>query len=407
MLRTAGLHSGCNTLRFVYTPPPKEPVVGVGLGKKPIIAMPSAASSTTTAYFIDTKLYVWDATDKVVVTDIDGTLTTTDLMGHIKTVRLANYQYAHKGACGFFSSLAEYGFKVYYLTARPITWMNETRAFLDNVRQDGMALPPGPICCSTHHTAEKLVRSLFGIEYADRIKTRFLNGLHDVFARAGRDYTRFGRPLIAGFGNSRTDARAYKNAHIPFRFNINKKSVMTMEVEAAKVSGAPKGNSNGRGSTAGSSGGGGIKSPRHRRRSANNRHRPRAVQRLKLGEWNVLQDTDAFLGHNAYDMTASDLEKCRATCERMGCGGFVVWNNRAYFRKQSPGRCFEARRRLAKAQFHLAPLFESEIDDINNRYSKDGEGALVLTEESQSDVQEQGSEAVSYTHLTLPTIYSV
>jgi hypothetical protein len=426
-LRGVDFQDGCNTLRFVYTPPPPEsngvvPGASVGLGKRP------TGPSTTTAYFIECKLYVWQPTDKVVVTDIDGTLTTTDFMGHIKTVRLANYQYAHKGACGFFSSLAGYGFKVYYLTARPITWINETRAFLANVRQDGMALPPGPVCCSTHHTAEKLVRSLFGIEYSDRIKTRFLNALHDVFARSGRDYTRYGRPLIAGFGNSRTDACAYKNAHIPFRFNINKKSVMTMEVEAAKVSGSGRssrdraasggskhGGGGGSGSKlrdglsnggpAGSSRSGSLDHAEGEARAAsnnnNNHHhhpssasRRRSVQRLKLSEWNVLQDTDAFFGCNAYDMSASDIEKCRLTCERMGFGGFAVFNGRAYFRKQSPASCFEARRRLARCSFHLAPLFESEIEDINSRYARDGE-ALVLTEESQSDAQSEseGSDA--------------
>eukprot|EP00750_Incisomonas_marina_P002269 INCI12181.1.p1 GENE.INCI12181.1~~INCI12181.1.p1 ORF type:complete len:954 (+),score=180.05 INCI12181.1:66-2927(+) len=421
MLRDLDLQDGCNTLRFVYTPPQSSDALSglsLGIGKKAPAGPGSVGPpSPTIAYYVDAKLYMWEVTDKVVVTDIDGTLTTTDLMGHIKTVRLANYQYAHKGACGFFSSLAEYGFKVYYLTARPITWMNETRAFLANVRQDSMALPEGPICCSTHHTAEKLVRSLFGIEYADRIKTRFLNGLHDVFARAGRDYTRYGRPLIAGFGNSKTDTRAYKNAHIPFRFNINKKSVMTMEVEAAKVSGSPRSrartlraNSARREKHAGSKRGSGknrkakkgavrkaILSHRNMqhakassKRSERSAQRTAQRQRLKLGVWNVLEDTDAFLGHNAYDMSATDLEKCRSTCERMGFGGFAVWNNRAYFRKQSPGRCFEARRRIARAQFHLAPLYESELQDINAKYY-DGD-ALVLTEESQSDVQEQGSE---------------
>lgn len=369
-LRGIEFKDGCNNLRFVYTPPSPEKSSSA---KQPAVV---------TSYFIHTKVYLWKASDKVVVTDIDGTLTTTDLMGHIKTVRLANYQYAHSGACGFFSSLSEYGFKVYFLTARPITWMNETRAFLANVRQDGMALPEGPICCSTHHTAEKLVRAMFGIEYADRIKTRFLNELHDVFARAGRDYTRYGRPLIAGFGNSRTDTRAYQNAHIPFRFNINKKSVLTMEVESARSRGQRVKNGRHIASK--------KQSPSKNKTSKSQRyvHR-RSVQRLKFGVWNVLKDTDSFLGQNAYEMPASDLEKCRATCERMGFGGFAVWNNRAYFRRQSPARCIEARRRVVKAQFHLAPLFESETHDITARYDSE---ALIMTEESQSDAQEQFSE---------------
>ena len=50
-------------------------------------------------------VFLWSVNDKVVVVDIDGTLTRSDVRGYVETVYLGRYDYVHEGAVSFFSSL--------------------------------------------------------------------------------------------------------------------------------------------------------------------------------------------------------------------------------------------------------------------------------------------------------------
>ena len=303
---------------------------------------------TKTRYVIEAKLFRWKVTDNVVVTDIDGTLTTSDIVGHIKTVRMSSYQYAHKGICGFFSSVDTAGLKILYLTARPITWMNETRAFLAKVTQDGyLFLPDAPVMCSIHHTKEKLFRTLFRVEYADKIKANYLHNLCEVFIRAGRQYRVSGRPLIAGFGNSKTDTRAYNAVQIPYTFNIDKKSIITFSTHEEDQQPASVA------ATAAASASAAV------------------VEVEDSTGWQKWENTNAFPDDSASEMPFHNLELCQQLCMQMDYGGFAVVRGRVFFRPYTAEQCTDARRRADGVTFYRAPC------------PARGETAVVLAEPSR------------------------
>jgi phosphatidate phosphatase PAH1 len=95
-------------------------------------------------------VHLWGAHDRVVVSDIDGTMTRSDVIGYIDTVQLRKYDYTHAGICRLYSHLAAtHEVRFVYLTSRPISMLEPTRAYIEGCRQQGQALPPGPIFTST------------------------------------------------------------------------------------------------------------------------------------------------------------------------------------------------------------------------------------------------------------------
>ena len=91
-------------------------------------------------------LFSWDLRTPVVVCDIDGTLTKSDVRGYMETVYLNRYTYVHQGAVKLIKSLEfDLNSNFMYLTTRPIEHQHETKSFLEGLEQDGFSLPRGPL----------------------------------------------------------------------------------------------------------------------------------------------------------------------------------------------------------------------------------------------------------------------
>jgi len=76
-------------------------------------------------------MWVYHVHDRIVVMDIDGTITRSDVKGYIETVYLNKYSHVHEGVVGFLNFLAvACNCKVLYLTARPLAVKKETLSFL-------------------------------------------------------------------------------------------------------------------------------------------------------------------------------------------------------------------------------------------------------------------------------------
>ena len=91
-------------------------------------------------------LFNWDLNTPVIVCDIDGTLTRSDVRGYVETVYFNTYSYVHQGAVKLVKSLeSDLNCNVMYLTTRPIEHQHETKSFLDGLEQDGTTLPRGPL----------------------------------------------------------------------------------------------------------------------------------------------------------------------------------------------------------------------------------------------------------------------
>ncbi|RHY94717.1 hypothetical protein DYB35_008218 [Aphanomyces astaci] len=156
--------------------------------------------------------YVWGPDDFAVIADLDGTITIDDVGGHIRTLRLGQYDYIHAGSCAFFSKLHAIGARIFYLTARPINWAGGSRMHLKEARQDSdQQLPPGP--------------------NPNVFKAGVLKQVTDAMKAAGR--TSEFPVFVAGFGNRPTDIMAYTEAGVDptCAFLIDPTSALTYAAE--------------------------------------------------------------------------------------------------------------------------------------------------------------------------------
>lgn len=56
--------------------------------------------------FLTSHIYVWSPKDKIIISDVDGTITKSDVLGHILP-RLGTSDWAHKGVAALYSKLSD------------------------------------------------------------------------------------------------------------------------------------------------------------------------------------------------------------------------------------------------------------------------------------------------------------
>jgi len=182
--------------------------------------------------YCESTLWVWRANDVVVVSDVDGTVTKSDVRGHWNTtvrqkIGLVHRGYAHEGLCALFDHIvASYTCRMLYLTARPLDLSVETRGYLETLEQGGRLLPSGPVVTDSTTYYGSLKREVLD-KTSHLFKTDYLLGVKSLFARAGRDVARSPVFMIA-FGNKDTDALAYEAVGVPkvLTFLIDARSVV-------------------------------------------------------------------------------------------------------------------------------------------------------------------------------------
>ncbi|KAF4318652.1 hypothetical protein BBO99_00001456 [Phytophthora kernoviae] len=152
-------------------------------------------------------LHLWGPNESVVVVDLDGTLTISDVEGHIRTLRLGQYDFLHAGACDFFTKLHELGMRIVYLTARPLDWASASRTHLENAVQQSIELPPGVLITNSTGLTGALFTEVVN-KTPHLFKIQVLNELQLTLIHAGRvtEHPVF----VAGFGNRPTDIVAYE-----------------------------------------------------------------------------------------------------------------------------------------------------------------------------------------------------
>ena len=103
--------------------------------------------SVTTAFQGTTRckchIFLWRHTDKVVISDIDGTITKSDVLGHILPV--IGRDWAQSGVAQLFTKIRDNGYRIMYLSARAIGQATITKDYLHSVKQGDVFLPDGPI----------------------------------------------------------------------------------------------------------------------------------------------------------------------------------------------------------------------------------------------------------------------
>lgn len=87
-------------------------------------------------------IYLWSSTAKVVISDIDGTITRSDMMGHV--LPMLGKDWSHSGVAQLFSTIRAHGYHLVYLTSRPIGQAQTTRNFINNLKQGLLSSPFSP-----------------------------------------------------------------------------------------------------------------------------------------------------------------------------------------------------------------------------------------------------------------------
>ncbi|KAI7904232.1 Lipin/Ned1/Smp2-domain-containing protein [Cokeromyces recurvatus] len=179
-LKNLNLKKGVNTITFSVT---------------------SAYQGTATCA---AKVFYWDYDIHVVISDIDGTITKSDTMGHLMT--MIGKDWTHPGVAQLYTDIANNGYHFIYLTSRAIGQADYTRDYLRKVLQNNYQLPDGPVIMSPDRLFTSFHREVI-MRKPEVFKMACLRDIQRLFG--GRD------PFYAGFGNRITDAISYRSVKVP------------------------------------------------------------------------------------------------------------------------------------------------------------------------------------------------
>ncbi|XP_036606887.1 phosphatidate phosphatase LPIN3 isoform X3 [Trichosurus vulpecula] len=139
-------------------------------------------------------IYLWNWYDKVVISDIDGTITKSDALGHI--LPQLGKDWTHQGIIKLYHKIHLNGYKFLYCSTRSIGMADLTRSYLQWVNEQGCALPKGPLLLTPSSLFSALHREM--IEKKPEVfKIACLTDIHHLFLPHRN-------PFFAGFGNRAT-----------------------------------------------------------------------------------------------------------------------------------------------------------------------------------------------------------
>lgn len=226
----------------------------------------SVTSSYSGVAMCTARIFLWDSTHRIVVSDIDGTITKSDALGHLYT--MIGRDWTHSGVAKLYTDVARNGYRIMYLTSRAIGQADSTRDYLRGINQGNFRLPDGPVIMSPDRLMASLHREvilrkpevfkmaclrdiarLFGADQRGSASaqiglpqkkdkevdnTASPNG-QDPLSIASTTSTNQNNqptPFYAGFGNRITDALSYRSVNIPSSriFTIDSNGEVKMEL---------------------------------------------------------------------------------------------------------------------------------------------------------------------------------
>ena len=172
--------------------------------------------SVTTAFQGTTRcrchIYLWHHSDKVVISDIDGTITKSDVLGHLLPV--IGRDWAQSGVAQLYTKIRNNGYQIMYLSARAIGQASITKDYLQSLKQGDVCLPEGPLFLNPDSLIHAFKREVID-RNPEEFKIRCLKDIQSLFHDKN--------PFFAGYGNRANDAYAYRAVGIPVSriFTIN------------------------------------------------------------------------------------------------------------------------------------------------------------------------------------------
>lgn len=183
---------------------------------------PNPISFTVNKSVCTASMYLWRQNTPIVISDIDGTITKSDVWGHVYNA--IGKDWTHPGVAKLYSDIVANGYNIFYLTSRSVGTIDGTRNYLNGIEQEGWKLPKGPVICSPDRTVAALRREVY-LRKPEVFKMKCLQDILSLFP--GRM-----NPFYAGFGNRFTDALSYRTVHIPSSriFTINSKGEVLLDL---------------------------------------------------------------------------------------------------------------------------------------------------------------------------------
>ena len=126
----------------------------------------------------------------MVISDIDGTITKSDVLGHIMPV--IGRDWAQSGVARLFSKIRGNGYHIMYLSARAIGQASMTKDYLELLRQGEVCLPDGPVFLNPESLIHAFKREVID-KNPEEFKIRCLKDIETLFG--GKN------PFFAGYGN--------------------------------------------------------------------------------------------------------------------------------------------------------------------------------------------------------------
>ncbi|XP_016135371.1 phosphatidate phosphatase LPIN1-like isoform X2 [Sinocyclocheilus grahami] len=173
-------------------------------------------------------LYLWNWDDKIVISDIDGTITRSDTLGHI--LPTLGKDWTHQGIARLYHKVSQNGYKFMYCSARAIGMADMTRGYLHWVNERGTMLPMGPVLLSPSSLFSAFHREVIE-KKPEKFKIECLTDIKNLFYPNTE-------PFYAAFGNRATDVYSYKEVGVPLNriFTVNPKGELIQEHAKTNIS---------------------------------------------------------------------------------------------------------------------------------------------------------------------------
>ncbi|XP_069813830.1 phosphatidate phosphatase LPIN2 isoform X2 [Dendropsophus ebraccatus] len=166
-------------------------------------------------------IYLWSWNDKIIISDIDGTITKSDALGQI--LPQLGKDWTHQGIAKLYHSIHENGYKFLYCSARAIGMADMTRGYLHWVNDRGTILPRGPLMLSPSSLFSAFHREVIE-KKPEKFKIACLNDIKNLFGLHQQ-------PFYAAFGNRPNDVFAYMKVGVQDCriFTVNPKGELIQE----------------------------------------------------------------------------------------------------------------------------------------------------------------------------------
>uniref|UniRef100_A0A8C8VN46 Lipin 1 n=1 Tax=Pelusios castaneus TaxID=367368 RepID=A0A8C8VN46_9SAUR len=173
-------------------------------------------------------IYLWNWDDKVIISDIDGTITRSDTLGHI--LPTLGKDWTHQGIAKLYHKVSQNGYKFLYCSARAIGMADMTRGYLHWVNERGTVLPQGPVLLSPSSLFSAFHREVIE-KKPEKFKVQCLTDIKHLFY-PNTD------PFYAAFGNRSADVYSYKQVGVSLNriFTVNPRGELVQEHAKTNIS---------------------------------------------------------------------------------------------------------------------------------------------------------------------------